>query len=204
MKHYFFILVLALLLSACVNNSSSQTEMATASTEDVNSESAESSNYVLANIVDSIISANPDYLNNDIKRKKVAKEIQTAFISAVNNNHDVLTEIPLTFEQMMQKGNKYIVKFELANVGSNGTRISNKYDIYFNVFTEMSEEEASDLIQKHKYHLTFNSFSDVSGKLVLPSGRTFTDTPNVYMSSLDDRTSVSPGGFLVTGVKFTE
>ena len=204
MKDYLFPLLATIFLSACANNSTPNNETAINSPEDTVEQTLVSSNYVIANLVDSIITANPDYLNNDIKRKKVAKEIQTTILSAANNDHSVLTEIPLAFEQMMQKGNKYIVKFELANFGSNGTRISDKYDIYFNIFTEMTEDEASELVQNHKYHLTFNSISDVSGKLELPSGRTFTDTPNVHNSSLDDRTSISPGGFLLTGVKFSE
>ena len=118
MKDYLFSLLTTIFLSACVNNSTP------------NNETAITSPCVIANLVDSIITVNPDYLNNDIKRKKVAKEIQTTILSAVNNEHSVLTEIPLAFEQMMHKGNKYIVKFELANLGSNGTRISDKYDIY--------------------------------------------------------------------------
>lgn len=195
MKYFVSIFLLGLLLFSCVNNSNTNEKMDEVST---------SPNYAVANIVDSIITANPDYLNNDIRRKKVAKEIQTAIITAINKDHSVLTEIPLAFEQMMQKGNKYIVKFELANLGSNSTRISDKYNIYFNVFTEMTEDEASELVQNRKYHLTFNSIADVSGMLILPSGRTFTDTPDVYNTSIDEHTSVSPGGFLLTGVKFSE
>ena len=144
---------IAVFFSACVNNTSSQQNSVVASTSESET-STEVSNYVLANIVDSIISANPDYLNNDIKQKKVAGQIQSAVLSAIQNDHSILTEIPLSFAMMMQKGNKYIIKFELSNIGKNGTRISDKYDIYFNVFTEMSEEEASELIEKHKYHLT--------------------------------------------------
>ena len=85
-----------------------------------------------------------------------------------------------------------------------GTRISDKYDIYFNVFTEMSEEEASKLIEEHKYHLTFDSIVDASNNLILPSGRTFTDNPNIYKTSFDECVNVSPGAFLLKGVKFSE
>lgn len=133
---------IAVFFSACVNNTSSQQNSVVASTSESET-STEVSNYVLANIVDSIISANPDYLNNDIKQKKVAGQIQSAVLSAIQNDHSILTEIPLSFAMMMQKGNKYIIKFELSNIGKNGTRISDKYDIYFNVFTEMSEEEVT-------------------------------------------------------------
>lgn len=202
MKHTFFLLFV-LLLSACVNSNSSHDSVAVATTED-NEQTSVNSQYVIANIVDSIVSANPDYLDNDIKRKRVATAIQSAILSAVSNNHNVLTEIPLTFAQMMQKGDKYIVKFELAELGSKGTRISDKYDIYFNVFTEMSEDEACELVKDKKYHLSFNSIADVSNRLVLPSGRTFTDNPNVYKTSLDDRPNVCPGGFLLKGVTFSE
>ena len=202
MKKYGFFLF-TILLSACVNNTPANIEVASTSTEDVAQQTDPTPTYIIANIVDSVIAANPDYLNNDIKRKKVGGQIQSAILTAVNKDHNVLTEIPLTFKQMMQKGNnKYIVKFELTNIGSSGTRISDKYDIYFNVFTEMTEEEASELIQNQNYNLTFSSISDVSNNLVLPSGCTFIDTPNVYKTSLDDRPSVSSGGFLLKGVKF--
>lgn len=204
MKDYLLPLLTTTFLSACENNSTPNNETAITSPEDAVEQTFVFANYVITNLVYSIITASPDYPNNDIKHKKIAKEIQTTILSDVNNDHSVLTEIPLAFEQMMQKGNKYIVKFKLANLSSNGTRISDKYDIHFKVFTEMTEDEASELVQNHKYHLTFNSISDVSGKLVLPSDRTFTDTPNVNNSSLDDRTSISPGGFLLTGVKFSE
>lgn len=203
MKYLIFMASIAVIFSACVNNTSSQQNSVVASTSESET-STEVSNYVLANIVDSIISANPDYLNNDIKQKKVAGQIQSAVLSAIQNDHSILTEIPLSFAMMMQKGNKYIIKFELSNIGKNGTRISDKYDIYFNVFTEMSEEEASELIEKHKYHLTFESISDVNNKLVLPSGRTFTDDPNIYKTSVDEYVNICPGAFLLKDVKFSE
>lgn len=192
-----------MLLCACANSNSNQDSTATAETVSTEQQHV-ASQYVIANIVDSIVSANPDYLDNDIKRKIVATAIQSAILSEVSNNHNVLTEIPLTFAQMMQKGNKYIIKFELAELGSKGTRISDKYDIYFNVFTEMSEDEASELVNDKKYHLSFNSISDVSNNLILPSGRTFYDNPNVYKTSLDERPNVCPGGFLLKGVTFSE
>lgn len=203
MKKLIYFVSIILFLSSCVNNASSRQCSTVASTEE-NETSSDVSNYVLANIVDSIISANPDFLNNDIKQKKVSKEVQNAVLSAIQKDHSILSDIPLSFEMMMQKGNKYIIKFELSNIGEQGTRISDKYDIYFNVFTEMSEEEASELIEKHKYHLTFESICDVSNNLVLPSGRTFTDNPNIYKSSFDECINVCPGAFLLKGVKFSE
>ena len=203
MKKLIYFVSIILFLSSCVNNASSRQCSTVASTEE-NETASDVSNYVLANIVDSIISANPDFLNNDIKQKKVSKEVQNAVLSAIQKDHSILSDIPLSFEMMMQKGNKYIIKFELSNIGEQGTRISDKYDIYFNVFTEMSEEEASELIEKHKYHLTFESICDVSNNLVLPSGRTFTDNPNIYKSSFDECINVCPGAFLLKGVKFSE
>lgn len=201
-KLIYFVSIL-LFFSSCVNNASSRQSATVVPTEE--DESASNvSKYVLANVVDSVISANPDFLNNDIKQKKVSKEVQNAVLSAIQKDHSILSDIPLSFEMMMQKGNKYIIKFELSNIGDKGTRISDKYDIYFNVFTEMSEDEASELIEKHKYHLTFESICDVSNNLVLPSGRTFTDNPNIYKSSFDECINVCPGAFLLKGVKFSE
>ena len=204
MKHSFLFILLSLILSACVQSTRPQSEESVAVATDEVNNSSSSNQYVIANIVDSVIAAHPDYLSNDIKKNKVAKDIQTAVLSAITADHNILTEIPLSYEMMMQKGNKYIIKFELSNIGTRGTSISDKYDIYFNVFTEMSEEEASDLIDKQKYHLTFESISDVNGNLVLPSGRTFTDNPNVYKMSGDDKASVCPGAFLLKGVTFTK
>lgn len=201
-KLIYFISIL-LFFSSCVNNASSR-QSATVDPTEENESASNVSKYVLANIVDSVISANPDFLNNDIKQKKVSKEVQNAVLSAIQKDHSILSDIPLSFEMMMQKDNKYIIKFELSNIGDKGTRISDKYDIYFNVFTEMSEDEASELIEKHKYHLTFESICDVSNNLVLPSGRTFTDNPNIYKSSFDECINVCPGAFLLKGVKFSE
>ena len=204
MKHSVIIFIFAFFVCACVNPNSTQESTIAANTICEESQSV-ATNYAIANIVDSIVSANPDYLDNDIKRNRVAKAIQSAIISAVSNNHNVLTEIPLTFEQLMQNGvNKYIVKFELSNIGDSGTRISDKYDIYFNVFTEMTVNEASELVKDKKYHISFNSIEDVSNKLVLPSGRTFYNNPNIYKTSLDERPSVNPGGFLLRSVTFSE
>lgn len=202
MKIIMYVASFAIFLSSCVNvnNTSDQQDYVTASTEEPVS-TDEVPNYILANIVDSIISDNPDYLNNDIKKNKVAKEIQATVLSAIQQDHSILTEIPLSFVMMMKKGSKYIIKFELSNIGNSGTRISNKYDIYFNVFTEMSEEEASELIEKHKYHLTFESISDVNNNLVLPSGRTFTDNPKIYKT---EDINVCPGAFLLKDVKYSE
>lgn len=204
MKKIISILGLATILSACANSENGDTtEMAVTDeivVSDDNDMSAE--NFVLVNIVDSIIKANPDYMDNEIKRKKVARAIQEEFIAAVRKDHEALTQIPLTYKMMRAKGNKYIVKFELSNIGSSGTRISRNYDIYFNVFTEMTEDEAMDLVSNNKYHLTFSSIDDVSNKLVLPSGETFVDNPTVYKFSDDKRPSVSPGAFLLINVKY--
>lgn len=196
MKKLIYFITAILTLSACVNNASTHQESAVSS----NSES----NFILSNIVDSVISANPDFLNNEIKQKKVSNEVQLAVLSAIQRSHNILTEIPLTFEMMMQNEDKYIIKFELSTMGEQATRISDKYNIYFNVFTEMSEEEASELIENHKYHLTFDSISDVNNNLVLPSGKTFTDNPNIYKTSFDECVNVCPGAFLLKGVKFSE
>lgn len=203
MKQSFIFLILSFFFCACVNSNSTQDSTATIEAT-VNEPTSVTKQYVISSIVDSIITANPDYLDNDIKRKRVASAIQNTIISVVKSNHEVLTEIPLTFEQLMQNGvNKYIVKFELSNIGDSGTRISDKYDIYFNVFTEMTEEEASELVKDKKYHLSFSTIEDVSNKLVLPSGRTFYNNPNVYKTSLDERPSVDLGGFLLRKVTFT-
>lgn len=200
---------LVLLFTACANNTGKvqefSEEYAVASTEENNSDDAYTkTQFVIANIVDSVLTANPDYKNNDIKEKKVAKEVQSAILAAIKQDHNVLTQIPLSFEMMMQKGNKYIIKFELSTIGNSGTKISNKYDIYFNVFTEMTEEEAAELVEKQKYHLSFVSISDVNNKLVLPSGRTFEDNPRIINGTLGEETSVCPGAFLLKGVKFSK
>ena len=192
------------MISACVQNTKTQSEEVAASTTEQDESVSTQSQYMLANIVDSIIAANPDYLSNDIKKKKVAKEIQTKVLAAITANHNILTEIPLSYEMMMQNGSKYIIKFELSNIGNSGTRISDKYDIYFNVFTEMTEDEASALVDHQKYHLSFESVSNVNGNLVLPSGRTFTDEPQVYKFSTDDKPNVCPGAFLLRGVSFSK
>ena len=196
MKKLIYFVSIILLLTSCVNNASRQQDSA-------KSENAVT-HYLMANIVDSIITANPDYLNNEIKHKKVSEEVQSTLLSAIQKNHNILTEIPLSFEMMMQNEDNYIIKFELSNIGEQGTRISEKYNISFNVFTEMSEEEASKLIEEHKYHLTFDSIVDASNNLILPSGRTFTDNPNIYKTSFDECVNVSPGAFLLKGVKFSE
>lgn len=193
-----------LFMISCINNNQHSTQTEEYATVEPNGGiEAPTKNYVVANIVDSIITANPDYLDNDIKRNRVATEIQNTVINVISNNHEVLTEIPLTYEMMMPRGNDYIIKFELNNIGNN-TRISNKYNIYFNVFTIMNADEAADLVDNQKYYLTFSSIRNVNHNLTLPSGRTFYDNPNVYKSSLGDEISVSLGGFLLSGVNFTK
>lgn len=204
MKHFILFIFFLLILSACVQNTKNQSDEVVASTTESDESVSSQSQYMLANIVDSIIAANPDYLSNDIKKKKVAKEIQSKVLAAVAADHNVLTEIPLSYEMMMQNGSKYIIKFELSNIGKSGTQISDKYDIYFNVFTEMTEDEASALVDKQKYHLSFESVSNVNGNLVLPSGRTFTDEPQVYKFSTDNKPNVCPGAFLLRGVSFSK
>ena len=75
MKHFILFIFLSLMISACVQNTKTQSEEVAASTTEQDESVSTQSQYMLANIVDSIIAANPDYLSNDIKKKKVAKEI---------------------------------------------------------------------------------------------------------------------------------
>ena len=90
MKKLIYFVSIILLLTSCVNNASRQQDSA-------KSENAVT-HYLMANIVDSIITANPDYLNNEIKQKKVSEEVQSTLLSAIQKNHNILTEIPLSFE----------------------------------------------------------------------------------------------------------
>lgn len=161
-------------------------------------DSKETSKYILANIVDSIMTANPGCTSNDIKKKKVANEIKSTLLDTISKDHNILTQIPLEYVMMMPKGNKYIIKFELSSISNS---ISDKYDIYFNVFTEMTEEEASKLEDHKKYHLSFNTIKPGSGNLVLPSGGVLNEEPEVY--KFDSKINVCPGSFYLTGVKLS-
>lgn len=68
----------------------------------------------------------------------------------------------------------------------------------------MTEEEASKLIENHKYHLTFDSIEDASNNLILPSGITIIVNPSIYKTSFDECINVCPGAFLLKGVIFSE
>ena len=198
MKNNVLILLasLAVVLSSCNQAPRNNTDIGTDTTS--NPEAVEKSSYKVFEVVDSVASVYPKMYTNDIQNKKFCESLFNAIDAKLKADNNYLSEIPLKFSQMLEKGGgKYILKFECGKYSTDDEGLKkNDYAIDFAIFVEATEAEASELETNKIYTLIGTYVGSVNGKLTLPSGRVFDYNPNCYESSLGDGGSICLGGFL--------
>lgn len=187
---------IAIMLAGCVkqyNTSSASTEQTKPIT-------------MLGRMVDSLVSAQPNALNNDVTKQVFADSALSLISRYEGGEMPFLAELPMEYEMCMvypsylDYAGQYVVKFSFADD-------SEKARYTFQVFTRMSKEDVMGLVDHEKYHIKgkFMYIPDnTSAKWFdLPTGGMIFEYPSVYKSS-DDSPNVNLGSWFVDSVKYTK
>lgn len=126
--------------------------------------------------IDNFISANPNYLNNEITKKEAAQQLANEFTTFAK--HDTLAyiaDLPTQYYAMAayEGDTLYVVKFYYPGL-SNNDCVSKEYTLSYRVISILPKKEAIKLIDNQKYYLSgsFVSFLNMRTFLdvILASG----------------------------------
>lgn len=209
MKHsVFFILAIIFMATSCTNTGKNQgTEQKQDSVRVVpqSAKSDKSSPHPLMKIFVNYTKNNPNAFNNSATRDNAATKIQSILFDSIQNNPSLLKTIPFRYEDLMKKGNKYIVKFSLSSFSEKNINYRNndKYSISFDVFT-IADDSFVEVL-KDRYFYKFKNFDfkgSVNGKIALPSGRTFSQNSFVLVEKdYNSKYDLNIGGIYLTNVE---
>ena len=146
-----------------------------------------------------------DGFNNEITREKTATELQRIIIDTMTANTYLLYELPLKYESVVDKGNKYIVRF-LTGYRYQWTerRIC---DIDLWLYSIVDDEIIKRLKDKGTYFLSKVKFmGQVNDKIQLPNSDTFDHNPHVALieSPLDTTFMIGLGGLYIKDIELKE
>lgn len=143
--------------------------------------------------------------NNEITREKTATELQRLIIDTLTANTNLLYELPLEYESVVDKGNKYIVRFSTGyHYQWTERRIC---DISLWLYSVVDDDNINRLKDKEAYYLSKAKFMGrVNDKIELPNGDTFDHKPHVALieSPLDTTYIVGLGGLYVKDIELKE
>lgn len=143
--------------------------------------------------------------NNEITREKTATELQRIIIDTLTANSNLLYELPLKYESVVDKGNKYIVRFSTGYRYQWTERRICDIDLW--IYSIVDDEIINRLKDKETYYLTRAKFmGEVDDKIELPDGDTFSHKPHVALieSPLDTTYMVGLGGLYVKDIEMKE
>lgn len=143
--------------------------------------------------------------NNEITREKTATELQRIIIDTLTANNSLLFELPLKYESVVDKGNKYIVRFSTGYRYQWTERRICDIDLWF--YSVVDDETINKLKDKETYYLSKAKFmGQVNDRIELPNGDTFDHKPHVALieSPLDTTYMVGLGGLYVKDIELKE
>ena len=146
-----------------------------------------------------------DGFNNEITREKTATELQRIIIDTLTANTNLLYELPLKYESVVDKGNKYIVRFSTGYRYQWTERRICDIDLW--IYSIVYDEIINRLKDKETYYLAKAKFmGEVDDKIELPDGDTFSHKPHVALieSPLDTTYMVGLGGLYVKDIELKE
>lgn len=168
-------------------------------------------------LVDSFISANPNYLNNEITQKEAASRLAHEFTAlAQSDTLSCISDLPTQYYEMAAyKGDSlYVVKFIYPGFPNNDY-VSEEYIVSYRVISILPKKEAIKLVDKQMYYLSgsFVSFLNMSVFLdvILKSGKPSLsvydicgETPNdpLKVSALGNIPHFDFGTLIVENLKF--
>lgn len=168
---------------------------------------------VLCQTIEGLLSTNPNAANNEITKQDFIDKSNMTIDSLINEykgkEFTIIENIPANFEMMLEyktgaNAGNYIVKFDVSGMLS-GYRPSYDYDISFMIFSVVSKEVASQLVENKNYYLKCRLNDFVNAKnFTLPSGKKYEDLPSIMYYSGDKKWNFDLGTFLVEDLQFTE
>lgn len=201
MKKCLFTILLGLfLLSSCSNKPKKQEYMPPA----IETEEIVPTKCNLSELLDDFLGKNWESFNNEVTRKKMAKNLLEQLGQKLKENPDFISDIPVQFTNLMDKGNgKYIVKFEHSQY-NNCPDISTGFKVAFRIFSVINEEAANKLVDKRLYYIKGKYRGLVEDKVQLPSGSYFYDRPYVSYDSgvMGEGVKFDLGGLYFTEISF--
>lgn len=135
--------------------------------------------FTLGNFLDDFYYSNADGFNNEVTRKKLATKMSNQLgVALKDSSAYYISEIPVQFTQVMQKGNKYIVKFEYSKYNKTDD-IHPIFNVSFRIFSVVNEDIVQRLVERKFYYINGTYKGLVENKIELPSGRYFYDRPSL-------------------------
>jgi len=205
-KIIFYIICSTFILLACTGNPNTtkaeQAEVDLSATEET---SAVKTKYCVMTLVDSIAEEYPNKFDNDIQEKKFANAVWDAIDAELKNDNTFLSDVPMQFSQMVQNGNKYILKFECGHYSTNDDNLESDasgIEINAAIYSEVSEDVASTLIDRSIYSISGKYAGKLKYNLTLPSGNVFEYPATFHKYSDDKYGTLCIGGYLFKDIQF--
>lgn len=152
--------------------------------------------------IDSFISANPDYLNNEITQKEAAQRLAHEFtVLAQSDTLACIADLPAKYEMMLAYpgDSLYVVKFAYTDLLSKH-KVSKSYNFSYQAFSILSKKEAAKIRKDQSYFLSGNFVGFLThNNFVLPSGSRAEDVPQVY--TFDDKPDFNLGTLVIENLK---
>jgi hypothetical protein len=198
MKKISLLLLFVALLSSCVNSPSNKKVSIEPPKKDIIKVEP---SFKLATIIENEMKGLN--ISNEMMRDKMAKKLQKKVFSEISKDGSIISQVPVIYSDAMEKGNKYIVKFEYPMTLSRTVKdISSKYQIVFSIFSVVGSDIMGKLKDNCFYHISGKFCGDVSGKIVLPSGDTFYNNPSITTDDyISNKVSIDLGGMYYKQLK---
>lgn len=201
MKKYLFIVSLAFFILSSCSNKTKKPKYVPLPPE---TEEVAPAKCNLSEFLDDFLGKNWENFDNEVARKKMAKNLLEQLGQKLKENPDFISDIPVQFTELMDKGNgKYIVKFEHSQY-NNCPEISAGFKVSFRIFSVVNEDVANKLVDKRLYCIKGKYRGLVEDKIQLPSGNYFYDRPHVSYDSgvMGEGVKFDLGGLYFTEISF--
>lgn len=176
---------------------------------DIRRKQIKSEETVKMRAIDSIcvayVERNLDGFNNEITREKTSQAMQRIVIDTLSANSELLYDLPLKYESVVEKVDKYIVRFSTGYCYNWTDRKKCDIDLWF--YSIVGNEVMDKLKDKETYYLSKAKFKgQVNDKIELPNGDTFAHKPHVALieSPLDTTYMIGLGGLYIKDIELKE
>jgi len=193
MKHTLYIFLIALIALSCTGN-----------TQSVQTKKEVAEPLLIQNYLDNFLSENPNCIDNDILREECGEKLKVGVINGLmGDSIRFITQIPVEYEMSLRQGDdSYIIKFVCGKNVTN-LRVSDKYDVSFQLFSIVDKETAKTIKDKGRYYVsgTCNAYAD-NKTFPLPSGKKYSNYPRITKSSSigGDKPNFDLGTFVVKNI----
>lgn len=159
MKKAFSIFLFTLMIVSCNYNVSTTTnkegnDVDSALVDEENTTGNKINSFKLKDFIDSIITADPNALNNDVTRKKLESEITSALKKEIKENPLIISDIPLDLYNVYPDAALFTKSIELT------TYPDLRIDI--EISAPAATEVLSTLKDNHQYYIVDGLFGEFS------------------------------------------